>query len=144
MIPSLAQAHTSNAKYGLTIYCAKCRKFALLAPAGICEPSHHEMVGTRSHLWRLHRLARVWNHRLWWEAFCNDTPVGIVFLHRVVRWTHSPLRFTTTSTLLPSLYPKRHRRHRRRRRLATIPFPVPIVDISRNEPWAISIKNRPV
>ena len=51
MIPSLPQAHATNAKYGLTIYCAKCRKFALLAPAGICEPSHHhqEVGGTRSH-----------------------------------------------------------------------------------------------
>ncbi|KAL7557328.1 hypothetical protein ACA910_020316 [Epithemia clementina (nom. ined.)] len=40
-IPTLAQPHTSDAKYGMTIYCTACDQFALIAPAGLCDPYNH-------------------------------------------------------------------------------------------------------
>lgn len=45
MIPGIAKRHTSNAKYGITIFCTQCREFAVIAPAGLChsESVHHSM-----------------------------------------------------------------------------------------------------
>ena len=48
-IPNLVQPHTHSAKYGMTIYCTACKQFALIAPAGLCDPSNHINYNTSPH-----------------------------------------------------------------------------------------------